>query len=224
MRMTGLEKMLVNRPAKGRTNVTVVHRQLAGLRAARIEHILELGTGAGDVAEFLARQLGYQVIGVDIDPGQVALARARHGDVPGLEFAVADAAHLTFATGRFDLVIAQNVFHHVSAWRQVVTEIARVVREGGCVLWLDLTLPPPMDTILGPLRRWFGVYTLNQVREAFSEAGFEALALRRTIPWLPLRHELVLRKSRDRTGSAMAGSSAHDTRVANLDAENADLD
>ena len=194
--MSRLEKVLVNRIAKGMANTAVVRRQLGALGARDITHALELGCGAGEVAAFLASECGYSVVGVDVDPAQVALARSRYGDERRLQFVVADACNLEFEAGRFDLVVAQNVFHHLPGWRRVVGEIERVLQPGGHVLWLDLTPPAPLKALLRPLRARFGVYTLHEIRAAFGEAGFVEVAVRQLVPWLPIRHELVLRKAR----------------------------
>ena len=195
MKMSRLEKILVNRPTKGMSNAAVVSRQLDTLGAPHIEEVLELGCGVGEVTAFLAAQRGYNVVGADIDPAQVALAASRYGAQRRLQFVVADASDLRFDTARFDLVIAQNVFHHLPRWRRAVSEIARVLRPGGHVLWLDLTPPPLLKALLRPLRARAGVYTLTDVREAFRDEGFFEVAVRQTVPWLPIRHELILQKN-----------------------------
>ncbi len=155
-----------------------------------------MGCGAGEVSTFLAKQCGYSVVGVDVDPAQVALARSRYGEDGQLRFAVADACDLEFEAGRFDLVVAQNTFHHLPGWRRAVGEIGRVLRPGGYALWLDLTLPVPIKALLGTLRARFGVYTVNDIRAAFRDEGFVEVAVRQSVPWFPIRHELVLRKAK----------------------------
>ncbi len=47
-------------------------------------------------------------------------------------------SNLSFAPNRFDLMISQNVFHHIPNWPQAVEEIVRVLRPGGQLFWLDL--------------------------------------------------------------------------------------
>lgn len=202
MRMNPLEKLLVNRRSKGMSNVAVVRRQMEALDGPDGGHALELGSGAGDVAAYLARERGYDVIGTDVDPAQVELARSRHGEDDRLRFVVADAAELRLGDASVDLAVAQNVFHHLPRWRLTVRELARVLRPGGVLLWLDLTPTPLLGFLLRPLSGRFGVYTLDNVRGAFREAGFEEVAVRRPIRWLPLRHELVLRRVQDRPFSA----------------------
>lgn len=195
MRMSRLEKLLVNRPTKGTGNVAVVRRQLEALGNPASGRALEVGSGAGEVAAYLARELGYRVVGTDVDPGQVALARSRHGEDEHLRFVVADAGDLQLEPASIDLAVAQNVFHHLPSWRSAVRELTRVLRPGGHLLWLDLTLTPLTRALLRPLTGRFGIYTLDDIRAAFREAQLVEVALRRPIRWLPLRHELILRKA-----------------------------
>lgn len=199
MRMTGVEKLLVNHPRKGAANVARLCRLLESIAVPGNAAVLEVGTGAGDVAAFLARERGFDVVGIDMDPGQLALARNRHGVIPGLRFAVADATQLEFPPASFDLIVAQNVFHHMPAWRAAAREVARVLRPSGHLLWLDLTPPRFLAALLRPLAGQAGVYTVRDVLAVFRAAGLEAVQQRPLPRWLPWRHELTLRLSRAET-------------------------
>ena len=194
MRMTRLEKIMVNRPGKGAANVRRIAAQLDGSTGWSGTDALELGCGIGDVAAFLAAERELRVVGVDVDAAQVALARARHGEGQGLRFVVADAGRLEFPVASFDLVVSQNVFHHMPAWREGVREIGRVLRPGGHLLWLDLTPPAWLKVLLRPLAAQAGLYTLREIRAAFREEGFVELAVRQLMPLVPLRHEVIWRR------------------------------
>ena len=67
-------------------------------------------------------------------------AKLPAGAQPGL--AQADCARLPFAAGRFDIVHAVRVFHHLSAWRACIAEARRVLRPGGALVIVE-NLPPP---------------------------------------------------------------------------------
>ena len=203
MRMTGLEKTMVNRPEKGAANVRRIAAQLDRLAGWRGTDALELGCGIGDVAAFLAAERGLRVIGADMDAAQIALARARHRERPGLAFVVADAARLEFPAASFDLVVSQNVFHHIPQWRAAVREIGRVLRPGGHLLWLDLTPPAWLTLLLRPLRAQFGLYTLEEIRAACREEGLVEVAERQLVA---LRHELTWRKGRNGVTAPTGGS------------------
>jgi SAM-dependent methyltransferase len=91
--------------------------------------ILDLGTGTGVAARFLAERFPEaEVVGVDLAPGMVAEARRL---LPGaladrVRFEVGDASRLPFADGAFDLVVLLNMIPFFD-------ELTRLVRPGGAV-------------------------------------------------------------------------------------------
>jgi len=64
--------------------------------------ILDVACGTGNVSELLA-DLGYEVVGVDISPGMIEGAKAKHGKV---EYHVQDMAELDLEGRKFDLAIS----------------------------------------------------------------------------------------------------------------------
>ena len=99
-----------------------------GYRGARV---VEVGCGAGvDLARF-ARG-GADVVGVDLAPSAIDLARANFAQqgLPGT-FHVANGEALPFADGSFDLVYAHGVVQYTADPRQLVAECRRVLRPGG---------------------------------------------------------------------------------------------
>lgn len=94
------------------------------------ERILDLGTGTGEGALFLAREFPRaSVRGVDMAEEMIRLAQAKVGLDPAgrVAFRVADAADLPFADESFDLVAQLNM-------PPFFAEIARVLRPGGSVI------------------------------------------------------------------------------------------
>ncbi|RKT36140.1 methyltransferase family protein [Microbacterium sp. AG1240] len=87
--------------------------------------VLDVGCGSG---EFLltARDAGAQVTGVDPAGGMRELARNR-----GLDVRDADAAHLPFTDGTFDVVAAVNALHFADDTTAALREFARVLAPGG---------------------------------------------------------------------------------------------
>ncbi len=94
------------------------------------ERILDLGTGTGEAALFLAREFPRaSVRGVDVSEEMVRGAKAKVGlDPEGrIAFRVADAASLPYGDDSFDLVAQVNM-------PPFFAEIARVLRPGGHVI------------------------------------------------------------------------------------------
>jgi len=134
MEMTRFEKWLVNRNKKAERNIAMVRQRLAELPSIPIKDVLELGCGIGAVAAFLAQTYNVKVWGTDYDPEQIQIARKKHPENENLTYRVEDAARLSFPDASFDLVVSQNVFHHLPQWQTAAREINRVLRPGGFLL------------------------------------------------------------------------------------------
>jgi SAM-dependent methyltransferase len=96
------------------------------------ERALDVGTGTGEAALFLAREFPRaSVRGVDFSAEMVRAAQAKVGlDPEGrVAFKVADAASLPYPDGHFDLVVGVNV-------PPFFAETARVLAPGGHVIWV----------------------------------------------------------------------------------------
>lgn len=197
MRMTGLEKRLVNRKRKAQRNVEMLSERLAELDTPAMHDALELGCGIGVVSAFLAESYGMNVHGTDFDPDQVRTARALNREGDRLHFGVADAARLPFASSSFDLVVSQNVFHHVPDWQSAVREISRVLRPNGCLIWYDLVFPGWIVKAFRSFLTDYGLYTFEQVRREVAAYGFETLFHERVAHGPFGHHHMVLQKLPD---------------------------
>lgn len=96
----------------------------------RPERALDIGTGTGVAALFLAREFPHAAIrGVDISEEMIRQAQAKVGLDPEARvvFRTADASHLPFPDGHFDLVTQLNM-------PPFFAETARALRHGGHVI------------------------------------------------------------------------------------------
>ena len=115
------------------------HERVAGLLTLTgEERALDVGTGAGAFAIALA-PLVREVVGVDVVPELLAEARKRATE--NSEFVEADAEHLPFRPGEFDVVCTARTLHHVPRPELVVAEMTRVLRPGGTMLVIDQLAP-----------------------------------------------------------------------------------
>ena len=94
--------------------------------AAAPRRVLEVGCGWGELAEWIARETGAEVVAVDLSPRMVELASER-----GIAATVADVQALPFADASFDVVVAAWMLYHVPDLDRALSEIARVLRPGG---------------------------------------------------------------------------------------------
>jgi SAM-dependent methyltransferase len=133
--------------------------------------VLDLGSGAGDVALLAARLVGSEgeVVGIDTNPSilETARARARDAGCSNVSFAAGDIADLSLPQD-FDTVVGRYVLMFmpdpVAAMRAVVGHL----RPGGIAAFQepDLTQGPyarPSSSLLDQVWQWISV--------AFRESG-----------------------------------------------------
>jgi SAM-dependent methyltransferase len=90
--------------------------------------VLDLATGTGLVARTAAAS-GAEVVGIDISPGMIDVARTY--EVRAIEFLVADAAALPFDDGSFDAVTCAFGLSHMPDVAAVLAEVRRVLAPDG---------------------------------------------------------------------------------------------
>jgi SAM-dependent methyltransferase len=114
--------------------------QLCGIGSG--SRVLDVASGTGESACYVAQHFGASVQGVDRSAAmlQRAAAKAAAQDL-SIEFTAGDAAHLPFEDALFDAVLCECTLCFLDK-RQVLAEMARVVRSGGCVGMHDLCWQP----------------------------------------------------------------------------------
>ncbi|MFE9425267.1 class I SAM-dependent methyltransferase [Kitasatospora sp. NPDC006697] len=95
--------------------------------------VADLGCGPGHVAGFLAGLGAARVVGVDLSPAMVELAREAH---PEAEFRVGDLCELPAEEGEFGAAVALYSVIHLSGEELAAAcaELHRVLRPGGRAL------------------------------------------------------------------------------------------
>ena len=146
----------------------------------------DLGCGPGRVAAYLTEH-GVDVVGVDLSPGMVAVARRDHPDIP---FHVASMTALPFADGELVGALAwYSIIHTAPAGQPgLFAEFARGVRPGG-VLLLAFQVGDDVVHLTHAYGHEVDLYTRRQepdrVRELLRDAGFEVVAQLVREPLLP---------------------------------------
>jgi SAM-dependent methyltransferase len=116
-------------------------RLLPWLELTAESHALEVASGSGGPALYLARSTGCRVTGIDANESGVATATemaARSGDSERVRFRVADAnASLPFDEDSFDALLCMDSMNHFPDRLAVFREWRRVLRPGGRALFTD---------------------------------------------------------------------------------------
>jgi len=95
--------------------------------------VLEVGVGTGRIALPLAER-GVDLTGLDLAHKMLAKLVENAGGQMVFPLVQADASRLPFRDASFGGAIASWVLHLVPTWREVVTEMHRVVGPGGLLL------------------------------------------------------------------------------------------
>lgn len=103
-------------------------RELAfeAVAEARPDRVLEVGGGAGELAERIVRELGAELVGIDQSERMVEIQRSK-----GLDAHVGDVQRLPVGDGEFDVAVAAWMLYHVPDLDQALSELARALRPGG---------------------------------------------------------------------------------------------
>ena len=134
-------------------------RQKVALTAAHIlseGRIADMGMGSGTGSEALAALYpALQVVGVDVNPEMVAIARDRYR-LPNLEFVTGDIAEQVFEDASLDGILDSSVLHHVTTFndydfnqaRRALENQIRQLRVGGALIVRDFLDPGPGEVLL----------------------------------------------------------------------------
>ncbi|MFO0723309.1 MAG: methyltransferase domain-containing protein [Myxococcota bacterium] len=114
--------------------------------------LLEVGCGRGGGSAFAARHRSPRsVVGLDLIPEAIALARQFHQGLENLRFAVGDAEQLPFEAQSFDRVFNVESSHGYPNVARFYAEVARVLRPNGRFLYADFCRPEFLPVTRGLL-------------------------------------------------------------------------
>ncbi|MDT7805967.1 MAG: hypothetical protein QOI78_9400 [Actinomycetota bacterium] len=158
-------------PGYGRDAVSMMSARTAAERATFAQPlfgpgmwVVDLGCGPGSITLGLGAES--RVTGVDVDAGQVAMARdiARRAGRSTVDFLAASAYRLPFADGSFDVAFSHALFEHLAAPLDALAELRRVLKPGGRLAlstsdWSKARLRPKTANVDAALR---GHYLLRR--------------------------------------------------------------
>jgi demethylmenaquinone methyltransferase/2-methoxy-6-polyprenyl-1,4-benzoquinol methylase len=118
---------------------------VAATRLRAGDSALDVACGTGKLSVALAERVGPfgTVVGLDLAPAMIEHARAVAGDLVQLDFVVGDALALPFDDDRFDAATIAFGLRNLADFEAGFRQLARVVRPGGRVVCLELSVPRP---------------------------------------------------------------------------------
>jgi SAM-dependent methyltransferase len=167
------------------------HAAQRALAAKPGEQVLDIGCGAGQTSLELAEMVGANghVLGFDISPACLTIAKTRAAAAPQVEFILGDAQTYDFPQKKFDAVFSRFGVMFFADPVAAFANIRGALKPGGrlaFVCWRDpkevelLTLPfntvkdllpeqpPPVPDAPGP----FGLANAERTRGILKDAGF----------------------------------------------------
>jgi ubiquinone/menaquinone biosynthesis C-methylase UbiE len=119
--------------------------------------VLEIAAGTGRNLPFYPE--GVRLVGVELSPGMLEIARRRAQELGvQAELRVGDAHDLPFPDASFDTVVATLALCTIPDDRRAVAEAARVLRPGGLLLLLEHVRSPILPVRI--LQRAFNPLTV----------------------------------------------------------------
>lgn len=103
--------------------------------------ILDVGTGVGNFIRLLdSLYNGYELIeGIDTSERSLEMGRQKYADNENVQFVTMNALNMTYPDNSFDLVCLSNSLHHLDDIQPVITEMERVTKHGGHLLFAEMT-------------------------------------------------------------------------------------
>lgn len=105
----------------------------------RAYRVLDLGCGTGKSMKYF-RSLNANIdwYGIDIESSPEVLSRTEHNE----RLITFDGINIPFADGHFDLVYSNQVLEHVRHPRDLLKEVSRILKTGGCFVGSTSHLEP----------------------------------------------------------------------------------
>jgi ubiquinone/menaquinone biosynthesis C-methylase UbiE len=157
------------------------------LQVSASDHVLDVGSGIGGPARYIADRLGARVTGIDLTAEFCEVARLLT-QMLGLEdrvdFKQGDALAMPFADASFDGAYSMNVSMNIQDKAGFYAEIYRVLGPGGWLMLSELAEgpggSPDYPTPWARTAESSFLATPAQTREGLEAAGFTVSSLRET--------------------------------------------
>src|SRR5690606_14489245 len=156
------------------------------------ERVLDAACGTGVVARLAAEQVGAEgtVVGLDVNPGMVAVARTVASTGASIDWREASAESMPLPDDSFDVVLCQLGLQFMADRLAALREMRRVLVDGGRML-LNVggqagrhftVLSEAMERRISPMAAGFvrQVFALNdpsEIERLMIDAGFEDVSV-----------------------------------------------
>jgi len=117
---------------EGMVDMAALDDLIDRLKLHRGAEVLDLGCGAGGIAEYISDRSGAKVTGLDISASAIEVALARsESKRDRLNFRIGDLNALDLSTGNYDAAISIDALYWVADLEQTLDAILAAIRPGG---------------------------------------------------------------------------------------------
>jgi len=135
--------------------------------------VLDVASGTGAPAIYLAKKYGCHVTGVDLSEKMIEAARTKAKGLNNVKFRKADSEHLPFEDNSFDVVMSECSVSVFPNKEKSISEMARVCKHGGKIVITDMTardLPKEVKSL--PYSSCIsGALSTEGYKQSFEKAG-----------------------------------------------------
>ncbi len=112
---------------------------LAMLPLDRMSDLLDLGAGSGYLTFPAAKMTDGKVYALDINPTMLSILaeRAKVNEIRNVEILKGSADQIPLPDEKVDAVMASLILHEVTSLDQVLQEISRILKTGGCFACIE---------------------------------------------------------------------------------------
>ncbi|MEW6380237.1 MAG: methyltransferase domain-containing protein [bacterium] len=155
--------------------------------------VLDIGCGMGFRTAGIAKKGVKSIVGIDVDYERIRNANNFAGSlgINNISFLPMSAQFLAFPDGSFDLVIADEMIHHLEDLPAVLREVFRVIKRGGTIVISDHNKLSFFSELVRFI--YFGskrekLYSVYQIRRLFKETDFRDIRHKHILFTSPFSH------------------------------------
>ncbi len=133
--------------------------------------VLDVGCGIGGSARILARDYGFEVLGISISPLQIRRASELTADGVNCSFEVMDALALKLPNDSFDAVWSVEAGPHMPDKQLYADELMRVLKPGGVLVVADWNRRDHLDGKM----KFFDKIVMKQLLDQWAHPQFASI-------------------------------------------------
>lgn len=158
------------------------------------DHVLDIACGRGKSSFIVSCMFPEAtVIGMDLVPGNIDVAKTLFDNVPNLSYEEGNAMQLAFPDGSFDRVMCLEAAFHFPDREQFLREASRVLRPKGRLVVVDFAWKTdaqrihrddPQMRLLREIWQWDDMFSINDYETSAERSGFKLVSASDWSEWV----------------------------------------